>query len=123
MKLMLWVGLGGFVGSMARYGLGLLAQRWWPGFFPWGTLLVNVFGCLLIGGLLTISARQAWDLSGKLLLVTGFCGGFTTFSTFSYEVLLLLREGRSGGALLYIVLSLGVGLMATGLGMWIGREW
>ncbi|SDK83043.1 CrcB protein [Catalinimonas alkaloidigena] len=123
MKLLLWVGVGGFFGSMARYGISLYAQRWWPGFFPWGTLLANVLGCLLIGVFLVLAARQQWELPTKLLLATGFCGGFTTFSTFSYESLLLLREGRPGGALLYMGVSLGLGLLATAAGMWLGRQW
>lgn len=117
---LLWVGLGGFVGSVLRYGVGagiaaLTAARGGMR-FPLATLAVNVAGSLLIGILL----RHVEQGSAQHLLgVVGFCGGFTTFSTFSLESVRLLREGHTSAALLYIAVSLVLCVGATFLGMTI----
>jgi len=112
--------LGGGWGSVSRYWVG----RWLnpsPGTgFPWGTWAVNVGGCLLIGWVLALSDRHHLDRPQTLLLATGFCGGFTTFSTFIYE-LQALGNPPSLGAWLYGFTSLGVGLGAVQLGLWLGR--
>jgi CrcB protein len=107
-----WVALGGAVGSMLRYGcsraLNITA-------FPLGTLLVNVLGCLAIGLLWGLFTRHANEQL-RLLLVTGFCGGFTTFSTFTYEGIQLLQENRWITFILYTGISITGGLAATFLG-------
>ena len=112
------VGGGGALGSIARYALsnGLLAGHALLG-FPAGTFAVNAAGSLLIGILLTSlrSETAAW------LLVVGFCGGFTTFSTFSADAVRLLRTGEWGSAGLYVVLSVGVCVAFAALGMWMGE--
>jgi CrcB protein len=93
----LWVALGSAVGGMARYGLSGLAARSFGSLFPWGTLIVNVLGSALIGFLAASAAPDArWLLSpnARALLMIGFCGGFTTFSSFSLETLNLLRDGE-----------------------------
>ncbi|MBC7947128.1 MAG: fluoride efflux transporter CrcB [Chitinophagaceae bacterium] len=117
-KNLLLVGLGGGLGSMARY----LCQRWFsiafPNHFPWGTLVVNVSGCLLIGifwgiGLKQIAVNENW----KLFLLTGICGGYTTFSAFTLESIGLLREERTGLFFAYILASVVVGLLATYVGI------
>src|SRR5215470_8501002 len=88
----LLVGLGGGVGSIVRY----LCQKWfnenYPHVFPWGTFFVNMVGCFLIGLIYAASEKStAFSPQTRLLLITGFCGGFTTFSTFAYENMTLLR--------------------------------
>lgn len=117
-KNILLVGLGGGLGSMARY----LCQRWmlmiYPHSFPFGTFAVNMIGCFLIGIFWGISFRSfAINESWKLLLMTGICGGFTTFSAFTLEGIGLIREEKSGLFLLYIAGSVVVGLFATYIGM------
>lgn len=119
-KSILLIGLGGGVGSIARY----LCQKWFaeniqhP--FPWGTFVVNILGCFLIGLIYAI-AEKTTILSPhtRLLLITGLCGGFTTFSTFAFENTSLLRSGDITYALLYIVASilLGIGAVFAGIGL------
>ena len=107
----LLVGLGGAAGSILRY----LCQRSLNLNFPYGTLLVNISGCLLIGLLWGLFTRHI-DEQRRLLLVTGFCGGFTTFSTFTYEGVQMLMENRWVIFALYTTLSIVLGLLATYLG-------
>ena len=111
----LLVGLGGAVGAMLRYGISLIPFR--QG-FPVATLLTNLLGAFVIG----LLAAWAGSLSPKatLLLKTGVCGGFTTFSTFSLEAVTLFSTGRilAGGA--YVVLSVGLCLLGVALGLWLG---
>lgn len=113
------VAAGGALGSAARYLLSgiVLAGHTLCG-FPAGTFAVNAIGSLAIGFLLqtTLSPAAAW------LLVVGFCGGFTTFSTFSADAVRLLRAGSYGPALLYIFLSIAVCMACTALGMWLGAQ-
>lgn len=115
-KQLLLVGIGGGAGSIFRYLASILAGRQASG-FPWATFLVNISGCLLIGLLAGLAARcEIIGADLKLLFITGFCGGYTTFSTFSAENLKLLNSGNWGLALLYIAASLAVGLAAVCLG-------
>ena len=111
------VGFGGAAGSIARYLLssGMMAGHTLLG-FPAGTFTVNALGSLLIGVLLeaTESETLGW------VLIVGFCGGFTTFSTFSADTVRLLRAECYGPAALYIGLSAAVCIAFAGLGMWIG---
>jgi len=107
----LLVGLGGGIGSILRY----LLQRMLNVSFPYGTLLVNLLGCLLIGLLWGLFTRHI-DEQKRLLLVTGFCGGFTTFSSFTYEGVQMMMENRWLVFLLYIVFSVALGLTATFFG-------
>lgn len=118
---LLWVGLGGFVGSVLRYGAGigiaaLVSMRGGGMRFPWATLTVNVVGSLIIGILLRHFEHGS---AQHLLGVVGFCGGFTTFSTFSLESVGLVRDGHYGLAAAYIALSLVLCIGATFLGMTI----
>ena len=107
---LLLVGLGGATGSMLRY----LCQRAWNSQFPYGTLIVNLAGCFLIG-LLWGSLKEG-ETQKRLLLATGFCGGFTTFSAFTQESMQLLMENRWLVFSLYVGLSVTAGLLATYLG-------
>ena len=118
MKNILLIGLGGGFGSIIRY----LCQRWmtmvYPHSFPLGTFLVNVVGCFLIGVFWGLSFKSfAVNESWKLFLMTGFCGGFTTFSAFTLESVGLLKEDKPGLFIFYIAASVILGLGATYGGM------
>jgi len=125
MKLWILVFLGGGVGSLCRY----LLSRWITGnitsAFPYGTFLVNVSGCLLIGFFVFYftEARFGPDsLTWRLLLVTGLCGGYTTFSSFSYENILLIENGKVFIFLAYTFTTLLFGFLATYTGIIIARN-
>lgn len=124
MKAAFLVAAGGALGSVARWVLAQLLDRWLPNeLFPPGILVVNALGCLLIGVVLGVTAKGQ-PLAGneaRLLLATGVCGGFTTFSTFSHQTLTLIAAGRVGAAVTYVTLSIGLGLGATVLGLWAVR--
>ncbi len=115
------VALGGAVGSVARYG-ATLALTPIAGTFPYATLLVNVTGSFLIGYFSRIFPTPDHDPVLRLALITGLCGGFTTFSALSAETVTLLQQGRTVRAALYIALSLALGLGATVLGLLAGRK-
>lgn len=108
----LLVGLGGLLGSMARYGLAGIVQRWVPeARFPWGTLAVNALGCGLIGLLAGLAdGRQLMSAETRVFLSVGVLGGFTTFSTFGLETLMLSRGvgvlSALGNVLAHVVLGL-----------------
>ena len=116
MKELLLVCIGSFFGGGARYLVGKVVQSLVAVSFPWGTMVVNVVGCFLIGLLSGLSIGGHISPTTKLVLVTGFCGGFTTFSTFMNENLLLGRDGALLSAALYTLLSLALGLVAVIIG-------
>ena len=107
----LLVGLGGGAGSILRY----LCQRSLNAVYPWGTFVVNILGCLLIGLLWGLFTKHI-DEPKRLLLVTGLCGGFTTFSSFTYEGVQMMMDNRWLAFILYTTLSVLLGLLATFLG-------
>lgn len=113
---LLLVALGAAVGAVCRWLTDRFIQSRHSSFFPWGTFTVNVAGSLLLGLLLGLGSAP--DL--MLVLGAGFCGGFTTFSTFSFETVVLADEGRSAVARVYVVASLVAGLAAAYLGWWLG---
>ena len=114
----LFVALGSAVGGVCRYGLSLLTTKWYGGNFPLGTFIVNILGCLVIGFLFGCIDRGInMSAATRLFLITGFCGGFTTFSTFMNENYLLF--GGDKGLLvvsLYTTLSFFFGLLMIYLG-------
>jgi len=113
MKQWLFVAIGGAAGSLLRYGV----QRLLPAHsFPYNTFAVNLVGCLLIGFLWALVQRGSMGTDGRLLLMTGFCGGFTTFSAFSLEGMQMLQTGRLTQFFFYVLLSVALGLLATFLG-------
>jgi fluoride exporter len=114
----LLVALGGAIGSVARYGVGLAATRWCGLVFPWGTLAVNVIGGLAIGLMASRVAPENENL--RLLIGTGLLGGFTTFSAFSLETVRLLEQ-QPGLAALYVLASLVLGVGACWMGLQLGR--
>ena len=117
MKLVLAVGLGSFFGGAARYLLSRFIQWQTSSAFPWGTLVVNIMGCFLIGIVYALADRGHLTDEWRLVLATGVIGGFTTFSAFSYESLDLIRGGQYVYAGTYIAASVIAGLAATVLGI------
>ncbi len=117
MRQFLIVAVGGAAGSMLRFALGLwsrsLKNTWWP----WGTLAANLVGCFIIGFLFALTIKQKGISENiQLLLATGFCGGLTTFSTFTFENFQMLKQGNWIGFISYTLLSLLAGLGAVVLG-------
>ena len=121
-KNFLIVGLGGAVGSMLRYAVQKFFQAQTAAAFPTGTLLVNIAGCFLIGILWSLVSRSlTWNDEMKLLLMTGFCGGFTTFSAFTLEGIGLLKENKTALFVIYLTASVVGGLLATFIGIRIAK--
>lgn len=119
----LLVGLGGFAGAIARYGLGGWVHRWAGVAFPYGTLVVNVLGCVLIGGITGLAeSRGVFGAETRVFLLIGLLGGFTTFSSFGFETLQLLRDGQSGYALVNVLANVVLGLAAVWVG-WALARW
>lgn len=118
-KNLLLVGLGGMLGSMLRYGLSLI---WKSNGFPTATFVANIIGCFIIGCVYALAQRNHYfELNFKLLLTAGLCGGVTTFSAFSWESLQMLQQGKQGLFVLYVLLSIVLGLLATWSGFAISK--
>jgi len=117
-QLILAVALGGALGSVARYLVGIGSGKLFGLEFPWGTLIINVAGSFLIGVFAELFALK-WDLpqTGRVFLTVGICGGFTTFSTFSLDTYVLIERGELWPAAAYIVGSvvLSIGALVAGL--------
>ena len=121
-KTLLLVGTGGFLGSISRYLVSRFFQINISSAFPFGTFIVNITGCFLIGIIYGMSERGSLFSPGwKIFLTAGFCGGFTTFSTFANENLALLRDGDFFHFLLYTGLSVFLGITATFFGIMITK--
>jgi CrcB protein len=106
------IAVGGALGSIARYAMTLIVHQRTSAAFPVGTLAVNLIGCLLIGMFIQMRMHGGKSTAVDLFLTTGFCGGFTTFSTFSYETVDLLQHGLRLRALTYVLISVVGGLAA-----------
>ena len=114
---LLAIAAGGALGSVLRYLLGGVIQRASHSGFPYGTLAVNVLGCLLIGILVQSFMNASPSSTARGFLIVGFCGGFTTFSAFSSEAIGLLQAGSYMRAALYVSASVAVCLIATTVGI------
>ena len=124
MQNLLAVGLGGFLGAIARYTVGGLVDSRFNTRVPCGTLTVNLLGCLLIGAILGwVSRGEASSRTTELLLVTGILGSLTTFATFGQDTVELLRQGALGPAAGNVALNVIVGLTAVALGLATTRGW
>lgn len=122
MKHVLFVGLGGAAGSMLRYFVSVVTAKHYTASFPLATFIVNIAGCFIAGlifGWISHETSEAESL--KLLLITGFCGGFTTFSAFALENVRLMNSGNMTTAVLYTLASVAVGLLAVWIGLIITR--
>jgi CrcB protein len=120
----LWVGLGGFLGSNARYVIGRVSAALFGAAFPYGTLIINVTGSFLLGLVATL-ATQRYEVFAqeiRLAISIGFIGAYTTFSTFEYESHSLFEDGKWLYAMTYILSSLLVGLLAVRLGIVLGGK-
>ncbi len=117
-KAMIIAGCGGFVGTCGRYLIGRWCSEMFHGQFPLGTFLVNIIGCFLIGlffGLL--EKTDVMTSNENVLLITGFCGGFTTFSSFANDMWALGSKGQWSPVIIYLILSIIIGVMLV----WAGR--
>jgi CrcB protein len=119
LRSVLLVGAGGAAGSMLRYVVGAVVNRYFSHPFPLGTFLINVVGSFIIGLLFGLIGRQ--QISGAMwfLLASGFCGGFTTFSTFALDNINLMQKSQSLTAIIYMGLSVIIGLLLCRLGIWL----
>ncbi len=117
-----YVAIGGAIGSVLRYLMSILINKYWSNNFPLATFLTNILGCFLIGFIIGILEKNnLTDSNLKWILVTGFCGGFTTFSTFGFENVTLIQNQNSITAFLFIGLSIFLGIMAVWLGLFMNK--
>lgn len=118
----LWIGIGGFIGANARYVLGRLIGQHLGISFPWGTSIVNLTGAFLIGVVFTIlTDRVVSDPMWRQLVIIGFLGGYTTFSSYTFETVTMIQDGRWMPALGYVLGSNIFGLLACLGGIWAVR--
>ncbi|SEQ42646.1 camphor resistance protein CrcB [Devosia sp. YR412] len=119
----LLVGLGGALGSMARYGTSLMVARFWPTSFPLGTLLINIIGSAAMGLFIGLMARflPTWQEDARLFVAVGILGGFTTFSAFSLDTIVLIERGEWLLAGTYVLLSVVLCLIGLYLGLLVTR--
>ena len=123
-KSLLIVGTGSFIGGAMRYLLSTLMKSVCGQGFPWGTLMVNLLGCFLFGMLFAVFGKSnATDNTLYLLLTTGVCGGFTTFSTFANESVQMLQQGNTWGFVGYVATSVVAGLALIALGYGVAKGW
>ena len=120
LKSLLIVGTGSFIGGAMRYLLSTYIKNMYGQTFPWGTLVVNLLGCFVFGIIFALfSKHNSTDNTFCLLLTTGICGGFTTFSTFTNESVQMIQNGNIGEFIGYMATSVIVGIALIALGYWI----
>ena len=118
----LLVAAGGALGAVARYAVGNAVARQFGDGWPWGTLFINLSGCLLISLFLGAGSGRIADSNLRYLLPIGFVGAYTTFSTYEYETMRLFELGRAGTAIAYVVTSNVLGFVAVLTGAWLARR-
>lgn len=122
LKTILYIALGGAIGSVLRFLTSFFVAKFWSNYFPLATFLTNVIGCFLIGIFIGFLAKNNMtDTNLKWFLITGFCGGFTTFSAFGLENINLFQNNNVILAFSYIALSVVAGLFAVWLGLFISK--
>ncbi len=119
----LLISLGAAVGANLRYAVTVLASQRWGAGFPWGTLVVNLSGSVIIGLLLALASRTGLPVTWQLLIVTGFLGAYTTFSSFTFETYQLVLDGGWWPAVLNVAGSVGLGLLSVLFGVALARLW
>lgn len=119
----LWVALGSALGGVGRYALAAVVDARFATAFPWGTLAVNLLGCAAIGWLAVFSERLLLGEGARLFLMVGLLGGFTTFSAFSLQTLMLARSGAWLPAAAYVLASIALCLVGVGAGHALGTLW
>lgn len=123
MKLFWAIAVGAAVGGVSRFYLTVAMQERFGEAFPWGTLLINITGSLLLGFVIRYAmATPSMSLELRLMLTTGFCGGYTTFSSYSYETAVLLDTGHYGRAAIYSIGSVVISLLAMFCGFALARN-
>ena len=117
-KNIIWVGLGGMLGALARYFFGLAIKS---ESFPYATSLVNIIGARIMGVVMGLALKGQISPTLRLFLATGLCGGFTTFSAFTWENLAFLQQQRYGSFMLYTLGTLALGMAATTIGYLLAK--
>lgn len=121
-KIIMLVGAGGFIGSVARYLTTFYLIKAMPGAFPYGTFAVNILGCLIIGLAYGLSEKFAWfSADWRIFIATGLCGGYTTFSAFAYENVKLLQQGEWMTFAWYSFFSFVLSLVAVVAGLMLAK--
>jgi CrcB protein len=120
---LLFIASGGALGALCRYWLGTAVHTMWPTKIPYGTLFINVSGSIVLGILyVLVSERQILPMQWRPLVMVGFLGAFTTFSTFSVEVVNLMDNGHQFHAAMYFLLSTVLAIGGAALGIWMTRH-
>ena len=121
-KTIIYIAIGGAIGSVLRYLTSVLVNKYWANQFPLATFITNALGCFIIGVLIGVLEKNNLASSNlKWFLITGFCGGYTTFSTFGYENYSLFQSNNSILAFGYIALSILLGVFAVWLGLFVSK--
>lgn len=122
-KTLFFIAIGGALGSILRYSVTLLVNKFWSDNFPLATFVTNCLGCFMIGFFIGFLERNnITNLNIKWFLITGLCGGFTTFSAFGFENVTLFNNNNSSIAFLYIGLSVITGLFAVWFGLFVSEN-
>ena len=116
MRLLLLIFIGGGLGTLCRYGIGKI---WELSSFPYGSLVANIISCLILGALMGFHSEHILKSETRVILMTGFCGGFSTFSTFSAELVRLYQAGSLFYAFTYLMTSVISGILAIVIGMYL----
>jgi fluoride exporter len=117
----LFVGMGGFIGANARFIVARWAADRWGTGFPWGTFIINIVGCLILGLFMTLADKLAWSDAWRFTIAIGFVGAFTTFSTYEYESFKLVADGQLVRAAANIIGSVIVGFAGVCVGVVLAR--